>query len=91
MESNHGDNNVSFDVLQLRAVQWAQMYNAPKPRFMKFNYGPEYDLQKIKSPVYYISGEVVHAKNSVQAALCASHEFASQSSAANSSHGQVAR
>ncbi|KAF5842961.1 hypothetical protein DUNSADRAFT_3554 [Dunaliella salina] len=37
-------------------LQWAQMYNEPKPRFMKFNYGADYDLQKIQSPVYYISG-----------------------------------
>lgn len=37
-------------------LQWAQMFNEPEPRFMKFNYGPEYNLTKINVPTFYISG-----------------------------------
>ncbi|KAG2490380.1 hypothetical protein HYH03_011181 [Edaphochlamys debaryana] len=38
------------------AIQWAQIYNEPKPRFFKRNYGAEYDLGKIRAPVVMVSG-----------------------------------
>ncbi|KAF5828326.1 Alpha/Beta hydrolase protein [Dunaliella salina] len=33
------------------ALHWGQIFNEPEPKFMAFNYGPEYDLTKIKAPV----------------------------------------
>ncbi|GAX76371.1 hypothetical protein CEUSTIGMA_g3817.t1 [Chlamydomonas eustigma] len=38
------------------ALQWAQMYNEPTPRFFKFNYGPEYELQQVLTPTMLFSG-----------------------------------
>eukprot|EP00983_Pelagomonas_calceolata_P104784 1159064-Pelagomonas_calceolata.AAC.2 len=33
------------------ALHWGQIFNEPEPKFMAFNYGPEYDLTKVKAPV----------------------------------------
>ncbi|GFH15503.1 AB hydrolase-1 domain-containing protein [Haematococcus lacustris] len=34
------------------------LYNEPRPRFMRFNYGPEYNLRAIKNPFFLVSGGV---------------------------------
>ncbi|KAG2428232.1 hypothetical protein HYH02_014414 [Chlamydomonas schloesseri] len=38
------------------ALQWSEIYNEPKPRFFRNNYGAEYDLSKVKAPVVMLSG-----------------------------------
>lgn len=38
------------------ALQWAEIYNEPKARFFKYNYGQEYDLKAIRAPIVMVSG-----------------------------------
>ncbi|GLC38580.1 hypothetical protein PLESTM_000749700 [Pleodorina starrii] len=38
------------------SLQWAQIYNEPKPRFFRHNYGPEYKLEDVRAPVVMVSG-----------------------------------
>ncbi len=39
-----------------QVLQWAQWYNEPTPSLFAFNYGPEYNISNIRSPVYLFSG-----------------------------------
>eukprot|EP00798_Chlamydomonas_sp_ICE-L_P024509 gene24509-10109_t len=38
------------------ALQWAQIFNEPRARFFGWNYGPEFDLARIQSPIHLFSG-----------------------------------
>ncbi|GFH07115.1 AB hydrolase-1 domain-containing protein, partial [Haematococcus lacustris] len=38
------------------ALHWSQIATEPSPRFRKFDYGPEYNLSRIASPVYLLWG-----------------------------------
>jgi len=54
------------------ALQWAQMFNEPEPRFMEFNYGKEYDLKQITVPTFFVSGnyQCMHALHCSSLWLC---------------------
>ena len=38
------------------ALHWAQLYNEPEPQLRAFNYGPEYDLGRVKAPTVLLAG-----------------------------------
>ena len=41
-----------------QVLHWAQWFNEPEPHLFAFNYGPDYDLTAIRTPIHLFSAGV---------------------------------